>query len=253
MRYPRRCEVGLRRALRPFLNRILVSVALVIGLPLVAIAERLRRGWGRVAARRMVLAATRACGVSFAVRVTEEVADSHGYVCVANHSSPLDIPAMLVARPDIRFLAAADLFGNPLLAIAMRALETVPVDRRDGAAARRQLAKLAADGGDLRLAVFAEGRIAPAERRLPFKWGAFALAIGTGASVVPVAIHNTGDLLPPGGRLALRPGRVTVEFLAPIPTTGLGRADREYLRHQTEEAVTAALKNGPPLCVKRAW
>lgn len=189
------------------------------------------------AARRV----TRLCGVTVVVRGRELLEPGTSYVLVPNHSSFLDIPAILLADEGVVFLAAAGLFRIPLLAAAMRAVGTEPIDRHDRHAAYAELRDLARRGGRRRLVVFAEGRIPPAGERLPFKRGAFVLAIATGAAVVPVAIEGTSTLLPPGGRLAVRPGQVTVTFLDPLPTDGAVGSDAGALRTRTELAVRSAL------------
>jgi 1-acyl-sn-glycerol-3-phosphate acyltransferase len=241
---------------RAQLNRLIVALALVGVLPLVAVLERLSSGLGRRTAVRCARRVGRLCGVAFSTVGTDRLDDGSSYVFVANHSSPLDIPAVLLADDRVRFLAAAGLFRVPLLASAMRAFGTQPIDRHNTTHAYRQLAALAESSGSggggepLRLAVFAEGGIAPVGERLPFKKGAFVLSIDAGASVVPVAIHGTGDLLPPGARFGLRPGTVVVELLEPLPTAGLTGADVDDLRAQVERLVTARLQAADP---NRTW
>ncbi len=238
---------GIRRSTswaRAQLNRLIVALALVGVLPVVAVLEQLSAGLGRRVAVRCARRVGRLCGVTFSAIGTDRLDDGSSYVFVANHSSPLDIPAVLLADGHVRFLAAAGLFRVPLLASAMRAFGTEPIDRHDTTHAYRQLAALA-DPTDhsepLRLAVFAEGGIAPVGERLPFKKGAFVLSIDAGASVVPVAIHGTADLLPPGAYLRLRPGAVIVELLEPLPTAGLTGTDVNGLRTQVEQLVAARL------------
>jgi len=166
---------------------------------------------------------------------------------VPNHSSLLDIPALLWADPNVRFVATAGLFRIPVLAAAMRAVGTVPIDRRDHDRAQRQLDRLVGQrdlvvGGDI--AVFAEGGIAPAGQRLPFKTGAFSLAIRTGCPVVPVAIRGSDRLLPPKGRLLVRSGVVIVEFLDIVDTTGLTLDDRHAVRDHVCDLVSEAVLAG---------
>jgi 1-acyl-sn-glycerol-3-phosphate acyltransferase len=232
--------------LRAQLNRVVALLAAVTVLPSVAIAEKLHRGAGRRVALGAIRRAARLCGVRFVVHQRGRLEPGGSYVLVPNHSSPLDIPAVLTACEDVRFLAAAELFRIPLLAGAMRALGTEPIDRRHPAHAYQELAQLAAVGGPRRLAIFAEGGIAPAGQRLPFKNGAFVLAIETGSAVVPVAIHGTADLLAPHARFAIRPGTITVELLDPIPTSGLTHDDREGLRDRVQALVLERLAAGPP-------
>ena len=241
---PVQAVARLRRTpVRAQANRIIVVTALLVLLPLVVVGERLRRGSGRRIVRWGVSIVATWCGVRFEVR-GRRTGERPGSVIVPTHSSPMDIPALLWAEPDIHFVAAADLFRIPLLAAAMRAVGTVPIDRRDHDRARRQLDDLVAGrcgpvDGDL--AVFAEGGIAPAGRRLPFKTGAFTLAIRSSRPVVPVAIHGADRVLPPRGHLLVRPGVVVVEFLESIDTSGLTTEDRHVLRDHVRDQVCAAV------------
>jgi 1-acyl-sn-glycerol-3-phosphate acyltransferase len=191
-------------------------------------------------ARRAVLIASGLCGVRYEVRGGEHIVAAGSYVFVPNHNSPLDIPAMVVARPDVNFVAAAELFSNPVLRFAMDALGTVRLDRDDKRLAAKQLAA-AASGDHLRLVIFAEGGLQHVHDHPPFKSGAFVLAIDADATIVPVAIHGAGHVVPKGGLYGIRRGRVVIELLDPIPTAGVSRADRKAVRTETEQAVRAAL------------
>lgn len=227
--------------IRRQLNRVVVVGGLLVLLPLIVVAERVRPGAGRRVARAGVGAVARLCGVVFVVEGGQRLSGGASYVFVPNHSSPIDIPAMVTARPGVRFAAAADLSRFPLLASVMRTMDAVLIDRHHPRAARRQLSAVAAEGGALELTVFAEGGIAPRGTRLPFKAGAFAVAIEAGAAVVPVAIEGADRVLPPGARLGVRPGVVRVRLLEALPTEGLTLGDRHQLRDRAERAVHAAL------------
>jgi len=246
------CRRAARR-LRAEYNRVLVVGALLVLLPTIVVVERLRRGTGRRLARWGVSVVAALCGVRFVVGGSRPIVPVGRAVVTPNHSSPMDIPALLFALPSIRFLAAADLFRIPLLASAMRALGTQPIDRRDHDRSQRQLDALVADrraGDGFDLAIFPEGGIAPAGVRLPFKSGAFTLAIRTTSAIVPVAIHGTDAVLRPKGRLLVRPGVVTIEFLDGIATDGLTLDDRHVLRDHVQDLVTTALTERmvvPPL------
>lgn len=92
------------------------------------------------------------------------------------------------------------------------------------------------------MVIFAQGGLAAAGPPRPFKVGAFFLAIATGTPVVPVAIQGTAQALPPGARLAIRPGVLTVELLPPVPTADLDPHDRRELHRRTEQAVLGRLR-----------
>jgi 1-acyl-sn-glycerol-3-phosphate acyltransferase len=229
--------------LRSQLNRILVLLALVVALPSIAVAQRFRRGMGRLLAVRAVRLVARLCGLMIDVEVSPSVNPGSPYIFVANHSSLMDIPAMLVACPGVRFVAAAELFRIPL-ATAMRALDTIPLERRDPEVARRQLAAFARteSAGRSRILIFPEGGIASSGERLAFKSGAFALAIETGVPVVPIAICGTDDVLPPRGRLVVRPGKVRVRVLEPVSAEGLGMDQRVAFRDSVRQSLISAIR-----------
>lgn len=233
-------------------NRVAAVALLVVALPQVALAEKLGAGRGRRAAVRWLRRAGRLTGVRFESRGTGHLRPGVLQVLAPNHSSLMDAAALLVTCPDVSFVAGADLFRIPLLAGAMRALGTVPVDRRSGGGTRLEL------GGDGRgdgrgggrgggpvgggpVVVFPEGRLAAPGTRLPFRRSAFAAAVEHRAPVVPVAIHNSSGRLAPGSRLGVVPGTVLVEFLPAIDTADLTPDDRYRLCEEAEAAVLDAL------------
>lgn len=228
-------------ALRAQLNRAMVGCILFVGLPAIALAEAVRTGAGRRVALAAVRLAARVSGVRIEVGGGDTLAPGRTYVFVPNHRSHLDIVAMLLARPDARFVGAQELFRIPLLASAMRALGTVPVDRRDRRRSTDQFESLRAEDGPSEIVVFAEGGIVPIGEEWRFKTGAFVLALQREADLVPVAIRGARDVAPPERRLLVRPGLVTVDLLPPVPTVGLGLGDRKGLRTEVEGAVRAAL------------
>jgi 1-acyl-sn-glycerol-3-phosphate acyltransferase len=68
--------------------------------------------------------------------------------------------------------------------------------------------------------VFAEGTRARPGEMLPFKKGAFYMALDAGVPIVPVAIKNTDVLMGKGTGVA-RPGTMEIIFLPPVETRGL--------------------------------
>src|SRR5690606_19021482 len=67
--------------------------------------------------------------------------------------------------------------------------------------------------------VFAEGTRAMPGELLPFKKGAFHLALQTGADIVPVAIKNTDAMM--GKRTGVAfPGTIEMTLLPPVATDG---------------------------------
>ena len=227
--------------MRSQLNRLILIVGLALMLPAIAVGERLHRGAGRRVAVRAINRIGRMCGIRIEVRGGDHLTAGAAYVLVPNHTSPMDIAALLVARPGVRFVAAAGLFRIPLLGGAMRALGTVPIERGDAASAHARVTALSRPEPGRELVMFAEGGIAPTAEVLPFKTGAFVVAIHSGAPVVPVAISGAADVLAPRGHLRIRPGTVHVDLLDPVPTAGLSTVNRTDLSARTRSAVVRRL------------
>lgn len=158
---------------RPQFNRLLLLAALLLALPGIAVAERLRRGAGRRLAVITIRRLARACGIHIGTPGSDAIGDATSVVLVPNLSSPMDIAAVLVARPDARFVAAAELFRIPLLRSAMRALDTVPIERHDPASSHHRVDELSRPEPGRSLVMFPEGAIAPNDQVGTFKTGAF--------------------------------------------------------------------------------
>jgi 1-acyl-sn-glycerol-3-phosphate acyltransferase len=128
--------------------------------------------------------------------------------------------ALLLDRPI--YVLKRELIWIPIFGLYLLRSGALAVDRSAGAKALRQLiraAEQAAKSGRPFL-IFPEGtRVAPGQHR-PYQPGIAALYDKLGRPVVPVAL-NSGLFW--GRRSFLKkPGRITVEFLEPIPA-GLDR------------------------------
>jgi len=159
------------------------------------------------------------CGIDLEIEGRERIDPEAAYVFVANHQSALDIPALLVALPSaFRMLAKSSLFRIPFMGWYMARVGYVPIDRSDPRRAVKNLG-LAADslGRGTSMLVFAEGTRTPEGQLARFKTGGFHLARSSGLPVVPVALINSGRLLPSGG-LWPDPGVIQVRIGAPVAT-----------------------------------
>jgi len=99
--------------------------------------------------------------------------------------------------------------------------------------------KVMADG--FSFGVFAEGTRGLPGELLPFKKGAFHLALQTNSPVVPVAIKNTDWMM--GKRTGVAyAGEVEMALLPPIETTGLEAEDVMELLLRTRTSIANELK-----------
>lgn len=163
---------------------------------------------------------------------------TRAYVVVANHESNAD-PFLLAHLPwDMRWIAKEELFEVPLVGLAFRFGGDVAVRRGKGESVRAMLTECrkALDGG-ISVMVFPEGTRSRTGELLPFKDGAFSLAIAAGVPVLPLAIAGTRDCLRKG---SFWPGRAraAVKIIAPIDGRGL---TTEALRDRARAAIAEAL------------
>lgn len=182
-------------------------------------------------------------GTRVTVEGAERIDPNGSYVFVGNHTSNLDIPVIMGRLPvSVRFLAKKELFKVPVLGGAMRAIHMVETDRRLGPAAHRaineQVATVVAEG--LSLMIFPEGTRSETGEMLPFKKGAFRLAVENALPVVPVTIVGALEAWRPHAKL-IYGGKVRLVIHDPIPTTDLDRAVLGDLRDRARQAVAGPL------------
>ncbi|NOX23037.1 MAG: 1-acyl-sn-glycerol-3-phosphate acyltransferase [Actinobacteria bacterium] len=165
------------------------------------------------------------------------------FVFVSNHLSNFDIPVVfLTTKHKIRFLAKKEVYKIPVFAQALDALGMIKIDRQGGASIRETInsgVKRARSRG-LSLIVFPEGTRSVTGDLQVFKSGAFRIGIDTGMPIVPISIHGTWDMWPPGERV-FRPGKVNVIVHPPIKTAGLKGSDVNRIRKQAHATIAAGL------------
>jgi 1-acyl-sn-glycerol-3-phosphate acyltransferase len=74
---------------------------------------------------------------------------------------------------------------------------------------------------------------------LPFRSGAFRLAIETGRPVQPLAVSGTRDAIR-ADSLVFGRARVTLRILPQVPTAGLGEEDLDDLSDRVRAIIEAA-------------
>jgi 1-acyl-sn-glycerol-3-phosphate acyltransferase len=233
------------RGWRVPLNRLIWRAHIFTAGSLVVWAERVwpNRGLGQRIFHASAKLTNWLVGIRVDVVGLDKLDPQKGYVFTPDHRSHADITVLMAALPAVRFAAKRELFDEPVLGKAMRALGMIPIDRDDPALAKRTLDEVAAKlGKAVSVVIFPEGTRAPAGQMLPLKGGAFVFAIQQQVPVVPIALHNTAQVMPAHGYLTILGGRVVVEILNPIPTAGLGFEDRHQLKERVNRALVEALR-----------
>ncbi|MBI2376663.1 MAG: 1-acyl-sn-glycerol-3-phosphate acyltransferase [Deltaproteobacteria bacterium] len=166
-----------------------------------------------------------------------------GYVVVSNHESSSD-PFLLSWLPwDMRWIAKEEMFRWPVIGTLMRASGDVPLRRGD----RRSVARMFQVCDEtlragLSVMIFPEGTRSPDGNLLPFKLGAFEMAIRAGAPILPLAIEGTRGCRPKGS-LWFGDARAVVKVLDPIPTEGLTLEDAQRLAELAQQRVFEGVQN----------
>jgi 1-acyl-sn-glycerol-3-phosphate acyltransferase len=165
-------------------------------------------------------------------RVLGQSHTEHGAgVIVGNHSSHIDLMNGVGSSPSrTRALAKASLKKVPLMGFMFSA--TSVFVRRDDAESRKKSVKALAEAlkRGYYLFMFPEGtRNRTDKALLPFYNGAFKLAIEEGCPVYPLVILYARKVMPMQG-LRFRPGKITVKYLRPEFTKGMGVEDVSKLR-----------------------
>lgn len=162
-----------------------------------------------------------------------------------NHASNVEPPILFAVlrelTPGLKVVYKAVLRRLPILGPGFDVVGFVPIDRDNRERATQAIDRAAetVQGGNS-LLMFPEGTRSRTGELLPFKKGAFVLAIKAQAPVVPTAIYGADRAMRRGSPI-IWPAIVRVHFGPPVETAGLVLADRDDLSHRVREAVASLL------------
>lgn len=162
------------------------------------------------------------------------------YVVVSNHESFADILLISHLPWEMKWLSKAELFRYPLLGWMMRLAGDVPVKRGFGPSAVEAMARCREIlSRRVSVMIFPEGTRSTTADMLPFKDGAFRLAVEAGVPILPLAVSGTGPAL---AKHDWRIGRstATVRVLEPVETAGLTVEDVPALKERVREMILGA-------------
>lgn len=160
-------------------------------------------------------------------------------VVVGNHESQAD-PFLISHLPwEMKWIAKASLFRVPIIGWSMWLAGDIPIRRGEQSSAKGAIATCRRwlEKG-MPVMFFPEGTRSQTDELLPFKDGAFRLAIDAQADVLPIAVSGTRKSLPKHSwRFQRAEARVMVGV--PISTRGMGPADLEPLRERARREILA--------------
>lgn len=192
-------------------------------------------------------------GLNLVIRGEHHLWSHRPAVFVFNHQSKADVVIIArLLRRDIAGVGKKEIRNIPLIGKTMELAGTVFIDRANAASAIEAMQPLVdtlrTEGKSVVIAP--EGTRSVSPRLAPFKKGAFHLAMQAGVPMVPIVIHNAGDVAPKGD-FVFRPATVEVDVLPPVDTSGwraetidehvaeVRRMFRETLRYDRETGAPA--------------
>lgn len=184
-------------------------------------------------------------GFIFRYSYEEKIDWSKRYIICANHTSNLDITAIiLLAKRNYVFLGKEELLDNFITGIYFRTID-IPLNRESKMSAFRAFKKAEESLKDGKhVVIFPEGMISENYPPVlqPFKNGPFKLAIEQGVHILPVTICNNWNLMwDDGKRYGTSPGICDICVHTPIDTSSLTSADAEDLKNKVYGVISGQL------------
>lgn len=162
------------------------------------------------------------------------------YVVVCNHQSLADVVLVGSLPWESKWISKKAIFRLPFLGQMMWMAGDVSVrrdDRESRSQAYDELRKWLERGASVM--IFPEGTRSRTGEMLPFRNGAFRLAIEAGVPVLPLAVAGTRDAIRKGSLLFGR-ARAEVAILEPEPSTGWEMDDVAAFRERVKDRIREA-------------
>jgi 1-acyl-sn-glycerol-3-phosphate acyltransferase len=155
-------------------------------------------------------------------------------IIVPNHSSYLDAPIVYTIIPQMfKSLGKIEVARMPIFGLIYKTT-VVLIDRSSTmASARSMLAMITVVKQGLNMLVFPEGTFTdePTPHLLPFKDGAFKLAIDSGTALLPLLLLDSSKRMYPSSVLQFTPGICRSVVLPSIPVSGLSKQHTSALNN----------------------
>ena len=170
---------------------------------------------------------------------------SQNYIYASNHTSYMDIAAMVMTVPNFSvFMGKASLSKVPLFGYIFKKIH-IPVSRGRGTSrfeAFEKVKEALVEGKNV--LIYPEGGIIGDNQPElnPFKEGAFRAAIQTHIPLVPVTILYNWIIFPDKRPFKFTRHRCKMIYHAPIDTTNLEDKDVEDLKDKTFQLIDSTIK-----------
>ncbi|XP_071276917.1 1-acyl-sn-glycerol-3-phosphate acyltransferase alpha isoform X8 [Agelaius tricolor] len=183
-------------------------------------------------------------GIRMEVRGAQHFPPRQPYVVVSNHQSSLDLLGMMEVLPDRCVpIAKRELLYMGAVGVVCWLGGIIFIDRKRTHDAISVMAEAAHTmlSQDVRVWVFPEGTRNHSGSMLPFKRGAFHLAVQAQVPVVPIVISSYQHFYSKRER-RFTAGECVIQVLPPLPTLGLAPADVPALTERVRAAMLDAFE-----------
>lgn len=162
------------------------------------------------------------------------------YIAVANHESFADIFLLSHLSWEMKWLSKDEIFRIPLVGWMMSLAGDIRV-RRGELTSRSDAVRQIRDRltRHVTVMIFPEGTRSPTGDLLPFRNGAFRIAVETGTAILPIAIAGTRTALAKGS-FRLGRARAVARVLPPVETADLSAAEIPALRERVRRGIAEA-------------
>jgi len=171
--------------------------------------------------------------IPYEIRHRDRIKRGKAYIFVSNHTSFMDIPALVVTiKGQFRALAKKELLKLPVFGWIAQIM-CVVVDRSSIESRRKSMDNLKHILSiAISVLIFPEGTQNRTKEPLqPFYDGAFRIAVETQQPIIPIVVIGAGQIMPPG-KAFIQPGKIIVVVGEEIPTIGLTLAEVKDLREK---------------------
>jgi len=162
------------------------------------------------------------------------------YVAVSNHESLADIFLISHLPWEMKWLSKEAIFRIPVMGWMMSLAGDIAVRRTERSSRAEALEECRKRlRNHVSVMIFPEGTRSRTDELLPFKDGAFRLAVDAGVPILPLVVAGTRGAMRKDSLLFGR-SRAEVRALEPISTEGLTVADVPALRERVRSLIVAA-------------
>ncbi|XP_009941959.2 1-acyl-sn-glycerol-3-phosphate acyltransferase alpha [Opisthocomus hoazin] len=223
-----------------FFNCWIVAVATLLS-PIAALRGRSVENMKLL--RAAILPLKRFCGIKMQVRGSEHLNIKEPYVIVCNHQASLDLMSMVEVIPERCVpIAKKELMYMGTVGWACWLSGIIFIDRHKREDAIDVICQTARTmrRENLRVFIFPEGTRNQNKSMLPFKRGAFHLAVQAQVPIFPIVISPYWDFFSSKDK-KFTSGTCTIQILPKVETQGLSPKDVPRLTETVRQAMADAL------------